>query len=257
MARTPSVRAQAAARPPFAVRHPWDRPFLLVWVLLIWAAVLIGFVPEIVSHIRNGAPPQPMMVRAHGTAFVGWMVLLTVQLFLIRHQKVRLHRWLGVAGAVLAALMVVLGIGVALVVQHSHLGGPQSNPGFFSVQLLDMVEFGGLVTAAVLTRGQPAAHKRLMLLATLSIADAGFSRWLGIRLYDHLGEGYWQFWVELFGGSGLLIAGIGIYDWITRRRLLPAFVYGALSVLAGQALATWLYYSPGWKAVATSIIRLG
>lgn len=58
MARTPSVRAQAAARPPFAVRHPWDRPFLLVWVLLIWAAVLIGFVPEIVSHIRTGAPPS-------------------------------------------------------------------------------------------------------------------------------------------------------------------------------------------------------
>lgn len=256
MARTSSAQAPGTPRPSFAIRHPWDGPFFLIWVLLIWAAVLAGFVPEIVSHYKTGAPPQPMMVRAHGTAFVGWLVLLTVQLFLIRSRKVQIHRWLGVAGAVLAGGMVVLGIGVALASQHSHLGGPQSNPGFFSVQVLDMVEFGGLVTAAILTRHQSAAHKRLILLATLSILDAGFSRWLGIWLYPRLGEGFWQFWVELFGGTGLLIAGIGVYDWITRRRLHPAYVYGVLSILAGQVLASWLYYSPGWKAVATSIIRL-
>jgi hypothetical protein len=75
--------------------------------------------------------------------------------------------------------------------------------------------------------------------------------WLG----PTLGDGYWQFWVQIFGGSALLIAGIAVYDGITRRRLHPAFVYGALAAVAGEVAASWLYYSPGWKVVATSIIR--
>jgi hypothetical protein len=240
----------------FPLRHPWDRYFFPVFVLLIWAAIVAGFGPEIVRNYQEGAAPKPAMVRLHGFAFVGWLVLLTVQLVLIRKRKVRLHRRIGIAGAVLAVIMVMVGLGAALTVQSMNLGRPGSDPGFFSVQFIDMIEFGGLVAAAISARNQPAAHKRLILLATLSIVDAGTSRWLGIWLLPLLGEGYLQFWIELFGGTALLIAAIGAYDLVTRRRLHPAYVFGALWIFAGQITASWLYYSPGWRSLATSVIKM-
>ena len=57
-------------------------------------------------------------------------------------------------------------------------------PDFLAVQLSDMLAFGTLSAAALLLRKDMAAHKRLMLLGTLYISDAGFARWLG----DSLGE---------------------------------------------------------------------
>jgi hypothetical protein len=245
----------AAERRAFALRHPWDRNFFLVYVLLIWAAVLGGFVPEIVQNYATAAPPKSWMVRIHGAAFFGWLVLLIVQLLLIRSRKVRLHRRIGVAGAVLAGAMIVLGLGAALTVQKMGLVSPNPNVGFLSVQLIDMIVFAGLVAAAISARNQPSAHKRLILLATLSIADAGFSRWLGVLIYPYLLDGYWQFWLELFGGTAGMIALLGAYDCITRRRLHPAFVLGTLWILIGQFAASWLYHDAGWRALATQIIR--
>ena len=61
------------------------------------------------------------------------------------------------AGAALAVLMVVLGLAASFVTQNRDLGTPKADPGFFSVQLIDMIEFGGLVVAAIWVRNQPIA----------------------------------------------------------------------------------------------------
>lgn len=241
---------------PFPLRHPWDRSFFLLMVALIWVGILGGFVPEIVRHVTSGAPPFPRILHVHGAAFVGWLVLLTVQLVLIRNRQVQLHRKVGMFGAVLAAVMVPLGIVTSFTMDRLHMQQDHASGAFFSVQLLDMIEFGVLAAAAIAARKSPSAHKRLILLATLSITDAGFARWLGVWIHGYLGEGAWQFFIELFGaGSGVLILAIGAYDLITRRRLHPAYVYGALFVFAGQITASWLYYDPAWKALSTNLVR--
>lgn len=251
-AQQPTPRSPA----PFPLRHRWDRYFFPVFVALIWIGILGGFVPEIVKHFTSGAPPFPHILHVHGAAFVGWLVLLTVQLFLIRSRQVQLHRRIGVLGATLAAIMVPLGIVTALTMDRLHIQQDHGDGAFFSVQLLDMVEFGVVAAAAITARRSPSAHKRLILLATLSITDAGFARWIGVWLLGYLGEGVWQFFIELFGaGSGILILGLGAYDLITRKRLHPAYVSGALFIFAGQITASWLYYNPAWKALSTSIVR--
>jgi hypothetical protein len=237
------------------LRHAWDRNFFLLYIGLIWVGILAGFVPEIVRHVSSGAAPFPIIVHIHAVFFVGWLLFLTSQEWLIRNRRVRLHRRLGVAGAVLASLMVIVGWATALTVQSFQLGSPGDNPAFLSVQLIDMIEFGALVAAAIGARNHPSAHKRLILLATISLADAGFSRWVGAWHYGHLGEGFWPFFFEFFGASALLIFGIGAYDLVTRQRLHPAYVLGAAWIFVGQLSASWLYYQPGWKATATSIIR--
>ena len=93
-----------------------------------------------------------------------------------------------------------------------------------------------------------------MLLGTLFLTTAGFGRWLADPLQALLGDGFLPFLAEFFGGTIFLVVGFGTYDIITRHRLHPAYVAGALLGIASEVLAAWLYVDPVWKAVSLRII---
>jgi hypothetical protein len=88
-----------------------------------------------------------------------------------------------------------------------------------------LTAFALLLSAAMLLRGRPQAHKRLMLLASIAVlgpALARIARWPG------------------FGGEQgpfvplvllLLIAAIAIHDLVTTRRLHPATSIGGLALI--------------------------
>jgi hypothetical protein len=215
--------------------------------------ILAGFVPEIVRHVASNDPAFPIIIHVHGVVFVSWLLLLTLQVLLIRNHQLKVHRRIGVAGPVLAGTMVIVGLLTSLTMDRIELTGPQSNPQFLSVQLLDLTEFGILAFAAYTARKLPAAHKRLIILATLSIADAGFARWLGDSL--HFGHGVLFSYVELFLPTSLLVLGIGAYDLLTRRRLHSAWVAGATLIIGSQLLASWLYHDTAWTRFSTRVVQ--
>jgi len=238
----------------FQPYHAADRNFVLLYLLCIWTGICMGFGPQIVKHVAEHAPPYPLIVHFHAAAFVGWLLLLSTQVLLIRAGKVHIHRNLGVAGAVLAAVMVVIGPATALTVQRLHFGNPGSEPAFLSVQFTDILAFAGLATAGLLLRKRAAAHKRLILLATLYISDAGFARWLGHSVSQWLGEGFWPTTATLYGANDLLIVGMGVYDMATRHRLHPAYAIGVVWVFANQLTGVSLLLSPAWKPWALRLI---
>jgi hypothetical protein len=123
-----------------------------------------------------------------------------------------------------------------------------------SIQLTDIVAFTTLVSAAVLWRKQPAAHKRLMLLATLYISDAGFSRWLASTVGAHVGNGFWGTVMQLYLANDLLIIGLGVYDWITRRRLHVMYVAGVVWIATIQFTSITLYLDPLWKGLPVKLL---
>lgn len=151
----------------FAPRAKWDRNFFLLMVALIWLGILMGFVPEIAAHIRQHKPAYPQIVHVHAAAFVGWLCLLTIQVGLIRSGRADIHRKLGIAGAVLASIMVVLGLATSVIVDRLQFGTKDADPSFLAIQLADLLNFGVLAGAAVIWRKTPSAHKRLILLADL------------------------------------------------------------------------------------------
>lgn len=230
-----------------------DQDFFLLVVALIWLGILMGFVPEIIDRVRADRP-FPVVVYFHGVVFVGWLCLLTAQVLLIRFRKVHFHRELGMAGTALYGAMVVLGVVTAVVVDYYQFPLPHSDPSFLSVQLADMLNFAVLGGAAIAVRNAPDAHKRLMILATICISDAGFSRWWGPGLERLIGDGYWGSWAQYFLGDFLLIALVGAYDVFSRRRMYPTYVFGAICGLAVEFGSIWLYVSPWWKSLATVLI---
>lgn len=256
MATTITAAGQLHSPKPFGHRHPADYNFFLSYVVLIWLAVLAGFVPDIIRHVRSHAAPYPISVHVHAAASIGWLALLTGQTLLVRNRNVRLHRKIGVGGGVLAILVVLVGCWAAMDVASVELGTPKSRPQFLAIELSNVIEFAALAAAAISARKQPSAHKRLILLATLSLTPAAFNRAIGVPLlHPLLGNGAWQAFIGVFAATDLMVLGIGAYDWLTRRRVHPAWVFGALWIVVAQLTAAWLDYNPAWKMIATSLVR--
>lgn len=252
---TLKVRGREVRR--FAPYHRWDRNFFLLWVALIWLGIIMGFGPLVASQIERHQtlPFSPLIVPIHGAVFLGWLALLTAQVLLIRSRRVDIHRKLGIAGMGLAAVMVILGSATAVIVNRALFGEAGRDPAFLSIEFTDMIAFAGLAgTAFVLTR-QPAAHKRLILLATLYISDAGFARWLGGPLSAHFGTSrLWALLTVLYLGNDTLVVGLGAYDWLTRRRLHPAYVAGVAWTVLLQLTGASLLTSPAWKSIALRLL---
>jgi hypothetical protein len=214
----------------------------------------MGFVPDVIHKFRKQGFSYPLAVHIHAAVYVSWLIFLTVQTVLIGRGRVVLHRRLGMFGAGLAVLVVLMGLVATYVVENRMLGTPRADPAFISTLLVDVLNFATLVAAALVLRSDGAAHKRLMLLATMSLLQAGFIRWWGAAMFAAFGNGFVGGWMADYLGVSLLVLGLGAYDLVTRRRLHPAYVLGAIWIFTWQFIAKWLYVSPWWGVVSLHLL---
>jgi hypothetical protein len=169
-----------------------------------------------------------------------------VQTALVAQHKVAVHRRLGIGGGVLAALMVVAGTLTAL--NTAARGAAPTSPdplSFLIIPLTDMVLFSGFVIAALRQRKNREAHKRLMLLAYVSIIVAAVARLPGMLT---LGP-------PAFFGIGLsfMLAGV-VYDLVTRRRVHPVYIWGGSALVLSVPLRLMISNTATWKAFAAAIV---
>src|SRR5690606_27605705 len=180
----------------------------------------------------------------HGAAFSAWMVLLLAQTSLIAVRRVDLHRKLGVAGAALGVTMMALGAYVAI---SRTSDGTFVNPNgvpplvFLAVPLATVAVFPALIGAALYLRRNTAAHKRLMLIATLELATAAIAR---LPVVGPAGP------IGFFGGTDLFLLAIVAYDLATLKRVHPATIWGGLFLIASQPLRLVVGGSEPWLALA-------
>jgi len=153
--------------------------------------------------------------------------------------RVALHRKLGVVGALLAALVVGVGTTTALTAARTYCPPGVPRLAVLSVTLGDLVGFSILVPLALVFRRQAPTHKRLILLASLSILTAAVAR---IPL-DFIATGG----VELFFClTDLCIVACVSLDAMKNRRLHPAFLWGCLFVFSEQLFRVYLSGAPHW-----------
>jgi hypothetical protein len=238
----------------FPVRPGSDRNAFLFFTSMVWVGVLSGFGTDSFSHVSQHGLDYPLIVHFHAVAFVSWLVLFTTQVLLIRSRRADLHRRLGVAGAVLAGVMVFLGPATALVYDAHEYAVSGTTPEFLAVQFTDILAFATLTGSGLLLRRNSPAHKRLMMLGLIYISDAGFARFLNALVAAPLGQTFWGTMVALYGGGDVLMLGLGAYDLATRRKLHPAYMTGVAVALTLQVTAIMLLASPGWKAITLHLI---
>ena len=241
----------------FVSWHRWDRNFFLLFVLAAWLATGFGFYPSVTERF-TGRPDYaaPLILQLHVFAFTGWLCLLSLQVLLVRTGRQRLHQRLGLLGAILIPVMVVTAIGAEIFSQRFYSAKYPENLRFFISPLSSMALFALFGVTALLHRRQPAAHKRLILLATTVALSAAYNRWWGEALYALFGDGYAGMVIHNYAGIDLLLILLVAYDWVTRRRIHSVYQWGVPLIFVSQLIGTFIYHSETWPGIVRRIVGL-
>src|ERR1044072_436880 len=143
-----------------------DRPLYILAAGLIPLVVLAGFARTYYLKGFFATPPLPnMIVQIHGVVMTAWVVLFIVQVTLVGKRRTKLHKQLGILGAGLAVLVLIVAIipvvygGACFVNDPSLLpaGAPPPLP-FLIIPLGDMLVFAILISAALYYRKKRRHH---------------------------------------------------------------------------------------------------
>jgi len=225
-------------------RRRRERWFYISMSIAALVTVFAGFAPT--YYLRpyfNTAPLMPLL-HVHGIVFTSWLVLFLIQTTLVAAHRTDIHRRLGILGGVIATLMILIGTSTA-VIRASQGATPVpgvSSLSFLVVPLGDISVFAILVGAGFYYRRRPDVHKRLMLLATVSILAAAIAR-LPFAIMQAGPPAF-------FGITDLFVLACILYDLITLKRVHRATALAALLIIASQPLRLMLAGTHVWLAFA-------
>jgi hypothetical protein len=227
---------------------------------LVLVLMLLGFQEYYLhgkgSRGRDIAPPMQTLVLLHAIAMTAWVLLFLVQPLLVASGNRRVHMAVGRFGAVLAACVVVLGVGVAirgapLVPPEARLFGLAPKP-FNMTGVVNVVIFGLFVAVGVYYRRRPDIHRPMMLMATLTLITAAVAR-IGALTALYQGTAL----QTIFGGSlwTLVMATVLlVVKWLITRSFDWWFAVGYACLVGSLLLVWWIANTEVWDRFATLLL---
>lgn len=229
------------------------------------AVAVIGFMPSYFVPMMQGQPVNPPLLHLHGLLFFGWTALFCVQTWLVASGGVLAHRTWGMLGIAIATAMV-LSVFVIVAVRANAgepLGIGQNIRTFAWVQVQGMLFFGTVFALAIVNLKKADVHKRLMLLATISLLDAPIARWFIMFFAPPPEPGAPPAMPPVFVTippamvANLLLVAAIVYDWRTRGKPHPVYLIGGGVLLVLQLTRSVVAESGAWQSIALWIQHLG
>lgn len=199
--------------------------FFVGMSLLLLATVLVGFAKSYFLAGLMRAPLPNKLIHVHAVFFSCWILLLITQASFISAKQFDLHRLLGLLGFGLACGMVVVGIMAATdSMTRIKMFGPFDMRTFYAVPMFDILVFAVLMFFAYRWRHDPATHKRLILIASITIVDAATGRapLTNITHLPYLNDVFTQFYTALLAAFDL---------WYLKRVHRVTLAAGLFSIL--------------------------
>jgi len=205
--------------------------------------VYVGFAPTYYLAGVFRAPLPSTVIHVHGAAFSCWILLLITQTLLVSSHRIDLHKRLGIAGFMLACVMVILGLWAST----DRLARASSPPGFdpyffYIIPMTDMVIFGTLVLFAFRLRRESSAHKRIIYVATTALLIAAIARWPWGFVHRNAPKAALVSYAFLC----LLIA----YDWWSMRKVHRATIWASAFLIFVQLIRLPIGKTAAWHAFA-------
>lgn len=232
--------------------------FYVVMAGACMAVALIGFAPTYWVPLFRGSLDVPPISHLHAVVFYGWTLLFLVQTWAAANRKINRHRELGVFGVALATTMCFVGMAAAItsLKQSTADGFGPAVQAFTILPVSGIVFFATLFTIALLKVGNRETHKRLMLVATVSLLQAAVGRWFVIFLAPVAAGGGPvsppPVAVTILPGliSDLLIVAAMAHDRRTTGRVHSVYWIAGGALLALQVLRVPMSATTAWAQIA-------
>jgi hypothetical protein len=227
------------------------RRFYIGLAVLMAVISVVGFWQKFFGPLlTTGESPLAPVVQFHGAIYTGWVLLFATQVFLVSVGRTRLHRKVGGFGIYYGLALIPVG---ALAAFHRFYNQLAAGIELAQAQvkllepLTDITVFTSFFISAIVYRGKPEIHKRLMIVATTTLMVAPVSRLSNVFFLHNsvvpYKVGYFSIWF-------LPIVAAMAYDYIKRRAISPIYPLGlvAFVILAQRKhLAT----TDTWTDIAT------
>lgn len=202
------------------------------------AVVLVsGFVVQLATGRSSFA--APFVVHAHAVLFMGWVVIVLAQTWLVASAAVSVHRMLGRFAVVYSVALLASGVLVTVAsVQTARVPFFFQPQHFLVANPLGLVAFFALLVGAVAMRKRTDWHARLQIGAFAALMGPGFGRLLPMPLLAP-----YAFEAAVLFGLVAPLVGI-VRDARVHGRPHPAWFWGIGIVVAALVLARIVAFSP-------------
>ncbi len=219
----------------------YARYFFVAMAGLFPIIAVIGFTPN-VQDIIGGVSKPHWLVHVHGALMSGWLLVFLAQAVLAARGNFRFHRQLGLLAA---GLGVIVWITMGAVAMHILIANhPPEGSWLFDLMLgalYLMACFGLFFAWGILVRKKdPAAHKRLLLLATLVTMQTAVDRIHGLPAFG-IESPYANFMY-----LDALLLPLFVYDFTTLRCIHRITWFGLAFIVAAQLSVAALLGTRAW-----------
>lgn len=258
---TPSARLRAlsalARRGSLLARQ--HAQYFYVYMAISCAAVaFIGFAPTYWIPVAKGVFQARPIVHLHGIVFFSWTLFFVFETWLAASGRIARHRAIGMIGISLATAMAILGTFVTIISTQAlaAMGLEDAGKAFMIVPLGGLLFFATAIALAIANVHRPEVHKRLMLLASISILPAPIFRWFLTFL-----PGTDDFPPVTAAAPPALVASILllvaiVFDWRRRGRPHRVYVIGGALHVALKVIQVPISATAAWHSVASSLLAL-
>lgn len=211
-------------------------------------AVIIGFGKTFILPVAKGTFEAPLIVHIHGALAFCWILLFLIQTLLIHHRKYSIHQALGIFGFFIALGVTSTVIFVGKYVVRRDLDQDLGDVAYSSLTgvITSAVMFLGFVFAGISKRNtSSAAHKRLMLLATIIVL---WPAWFRFRHYFPSVPRPDIWFAVVLADSLILVA--WFWDKLSNGSIHPVLRWGGLFIIVEQTSEVLLYDSAVWRSIA-------
>src|SRR6266436_6958049 len=234
--------------------------FYFHMALACMAVAFLGFAPTYWLPLASGSFSSSPVVHFHGMLFFAWTLYFAFQTWLAASGRTGWHRSLGLIGLSLATAMTIFGFLVAVnaMKRSAAIGQTDAGIAFVIVPLSGIAFFAVVFALAIAARAWPEVHKRLMLLAGISLLDAAVARWFLTFLAPPGPMGPPPVEVTILPAlvAYLLLAAAMIFDWRQWGRPHPVYIYGGMALVAVKLLNWPISATSAWHFLAGGILAL-
>ena len=239
--------------PPITAGSPGRSKFFARTALWMLACVILSFPLTYFEPMITGSKRFSAFYHIHGAAYFGWMLLYAWQTSLAAKGKIARHREFGLAGIAVSALLLPLGIIMAILAIQRRMAAGKDNP--FDVtayNIVDIATFTILMIASIaaVTR-HPDWHRRFTYGAALCLVGPAISRWfLPIPPFPPFTDFGPNILADLF-----LIA-LALHDRRMLGRIHPASGWLIVTLVPVHLLTPCLASSEVWRSTAPFLLHL-